>query len=144
MGVVLEGKAVSYQVSYADARLLGRTLIILDCSALYVVDLVRFRLVSFLVFATHTAQKGIDLKFSKQMAAGDVLRSHYHQLSADPNSLSNLDQGSRLSFSSMNSYLLAGFYRSAEQPASSGPNRKTVWALHAWTFTDSYFLVFAP
>ncbi|KAI0786269.1 UDP-glucose:glycoprotein glucosyltransferase-domain-containing protein [Abortiporus biennis] len=39
-------------------------------SALYVVDLVRFR----------------------QMAAGDILRSHYQQLSADPNSLANLDQ----------------------------------------------------
>ncbi|KAI0073110.1 glycosyltransferase family 24 protein [Panus rudis PR-1116 ss-1] len=39
-------------------------------SALYVVDLVRFR----------------------QIAAGDILRSHYQQLSADPNSLANLDQ----------------------------------------------------
>lgn len=40
------------------------------CSALYVIDLVRFR----------------------QMAAGDILRQAYHQLSADPNSLANLDQ----------------------------------------------------
>ncbi|EKM57416.1 glycosyltransferase family 24 protein [Phanerochaete carnosa HHB-10118-sp] len=39
-------------------------------SALYVVDLVRFR----------------------QLAAGDILRAHYQQLSADPNSLANLDQ----------------------------------------------------
>ncbi|GLB42376.1 putative UDP-glucose:Glycoprotein Glucosyltransferase [Lyophyllum shimeji] len=39
-------------------------------SALYVVDLVRFR----------------------QLAAGDILRGHYQQLSADPNSLANLDQ----------------------------------------------------
>ncbi|EUC49820.1 glycosyltransferase family 24 protein [Bipolaris oryzae ATCC 44560] len=39
-------------------------------SALYVVDLVRFR----------------------QLAAGDRLRQQYHALSADPNSLSNLDQ----------------------------------------------------
>ncbi|KAI1771565.1 UDP-glucose:glycoprotein glucosyltransferase [Hypoxylon cercidicola] len=39
-------------------------------SALYVVDLRRFR----------------------QLAAGDRLRQHYHQLSADPQSLSNLDQ----------------------------------------------------
>ncbi|OBT67480.1 hypothetical protein VE03_03129 [Pseudogymnoascus sp. 23342-1-I1] len=39
-------------------------------SALYVVDLRRFR----------------------EMAAGDRLRQQYHQLSADPNSLSNLDQ----------------------------------------------------
>lgn len=39
-------------------------------SALYVVDLARFR----------------------QMAAGDRLRQQYHQLSADPASLSNLDQ----------------------------------------------------
>ncbi|RDW68029.1 hypothetical protein BP6252_09425 [Coleophoma cylindrospora] len=39
-------------------------------SALYVVDLRRFR----------------------QIAAGDRLRQQYHQLSADPNSLSNLDQ----------------------------------------------------
>ena len=39
-------------------------------SALYVVDLQRFR----------------------QMAAGDRLRQQYHQLSADPGSLSNLDQ----------------------------------------------------
>jgi len=39
-------------------------------SALYVVDLQRFR----------------------TMAAGDRLRQQYHQLSADPNSLSNLDQ----------------------------------------------------
>ncbi|TDL22772.1 hypothetical protein BD410DRAFT_769716 [Rickenella mellea] len=39
-------------------------------SALYVVDLVRFR----------------------QLAAGDILRGSYHQLSADPNSLANLDQ----------------------------------------------------
>ncbi|PPQ88795.1 hypothetical protein CVT25_010481 [Psilocybe cyanescens] len=39
-------------------------------SALYVIDLVRFR----------------------QLAAGDILRGSYHQLSADPNSLANLDQ----------------------------------------------------
>jgi UDP-glucose:glycoprotein glucosyltransferase len=39
-------------------------------SALYVVDLLRFR----------------------SIAAGDILRHHYHQLSQDPNSLSNLDQ----------------------------------------------------
>lgn len=39
-------------------------------SALYVVDLVRFR----------------------QLAAGDRLRAQYQQLSADPNSLANLDQ----------------------------------------------------
>lgn len=39
-------------------------------SALYVVDLVKFR----------------------QLAAGDILRGHYQQLSADPNSLANLDQ----------------------------------------------------
>ncbi|OCH94043.1 glycosyltransferase family 24 protein [Obba rivulosa] len=39
-------------------------------SALYLVDLVRFR----------------------QLAAGDILRSHYQALSADPNSLANLDQ----------------------------------------------------
>ncbi|KAG6833463.1 hypothetical protein H0H87_006830 [Tephrocybe sp. NHM501043] len=39
-------------------------------SALYVVDLVRFR----------------------QLAAGDILRGQYHALSADPNSLANLDQ----------------------------------------------------
>ncbi|EIW54691.1 glycosyltransferase family 24 protein [Trametes versicolor FP-101664 SS1] len=39
-------------------------------SALYVVDLVRFR----------------------QLAAGDMLRGHYQALSADPNSLANLDQ----------------------------------------------------
>ncbi|KAI5863594.1 glycosyltransferase family 24 protein [Durotheca rogersii] len=39
-------------------------------SALYVVDLRRFR----------------------QLAAGDRLRQHYHQLSADPGSLANLDQ----------------------------------------------------
>jgi len=39
-------------------------------SALYVIDLVRFR----------------------QLAAGDILRGHYQQLSADPGSLANLDQ----------------------------------------------------
>ncbi|KNZ76128.1 UDP-glucose:glycoprotein glucosyltransferase [Termitomyces sp. J132] len=39
-------------------------------SALYVIDLDRFR----------------------QLAAGDILRGHYQQLSADPNSLANLDQ----------------------------------------------------
>ncbi|THH06125.1 hypothetical protein EW145_g4303 [Phellinidium pouzarii] len=39
-------------------------------SALYVVDLARFR----------------------QIAAGDILRGHYQQLSHDPNSLANLDQ----------------------------------------------------
>ncbi|KAM6503198.1 glycosyltransferase family 24 protein [Amanita muscaria] len=39
-------------------------------SALYIVDLVRFR----------------------QLAAGDILRGQYQQLSADPNSLANLDQ----------------------------------------------------
>ncbi|KAG6827591.1 hypothetical protein H0H92_011214 [Tricholoma furcatifolium] len=42
-------------------------------SALYVIDLVRFR----------------------QLAAGDILRGQYQQLSADPNSLANLDQGSK-------------------------------------------------
>lgn len=39
-------------------------------SALYVIDLIRFR----------------------QMAAGDRLRGQYQALSADPNSLANLDQ----------------------------------------------------
>ncbi|KAF2174090.1 glycosyltransferase family 24 protein [Zasmidium cellare ATCC 36951] len=34
----------------------------------------------------------VDLKRFRQMAAGDRLRQNYHQLSADPNSLSNLDQ----------------------------------------------------
>jgi UDP-glucose:glycoprotein glucosyltransferase len=34
----------------------------------------------------------VDLKRFRQMAAGDSLRTQYHQLSADPNSLSNLDQ----------------------------------------------------
>ena len=34
----------------------------------------------------------VDLKAFRQMAAGDRLRQQYHQLSADPNSLSNLDQ----------------------------------------------------
>ena len=34
----------------------------------------------------------VDLKLFRQMAAGDRLRGQYHQLSADPNSLSNLDQ----------------------------------------------------
>jgi UDP-glucose:glycoprotein glucosyltransferase len=40
-------------------------------SALYVIDLIRFR----------------------QLAAGDILRQQYQGLSADPNSLANLDQG---------------------------------------------------
>ena len=34
----------------------------------------------------------VDLKVFRQIAAGDRLRQQYHQLSADPNSLSNLDQ----------------------------------------------------
>ncbi|KAI0106343.1 UDP-glucose:glycoprotein glucosyltransferase [Hypoxylon sp. NC0597] len=34
----------------------------------------------------------VDLKRFRQLAAGDRLRQHYHQLSADPASLSNLDQ----------------------------------------------------
>lgn len=34
----------------------------------------------------------VDLKRFRQIAAGDRLRGQYHQLSADPNSLSNLDQ----------------------------------------------------
>ncbi|MCJ1319773.1 hypothetical protein MMC15_005109 [Xylographa vitiligo] len=34
----------------------------------------------------------VDLKKFRQIAAGDRLRQQYHQLSADPNSLSNLDQ----------------------------------------------------
>lgn len=34
----------------------------------------------------------VDLKLFRQIAAGDRLREQYHQLSADPNSLSNLDQ----------------------------------------------------
>ncbi|KXT01759.1 hypothetical protein AC578_2786 [Pseudocercospora eumusae] len=34
----------------------------------------------------------VDLKRFRQMAAGDRLRQNYHQLSADPASLSNLDQ----------------------------------------------------
>ena len=34
----------------------------------------------------------VDLKKFRQIAAGDRLRQNYHQLSADPNSLSNLDQ----------------------------------------------------
>ncbi|KZV60832.1 glycosyltransferase family 24 protein [Peniophora sp. CONT] len=34
----------------------------------------------------------IDLKRFRQLAAGDVLRSHYQELSADPHSLANLDQ----------------------------------------------------
>jgi UDP-glucose:glycoprotein glucosyltransferase len=34
----------------------------------------------------------VDLKKFRELAAGDRLRQQYHQLSADPNSLSNLDQ----------------------------------------------------
>ncbi|KAF3928354.1 hypothetical protein ABW21_db0201648 [Orbilia brochopaga] len=34
----------------------------------------------------------VDLKLFRQLAAGDRLRQQYHQLSADPNSLANLDQ----------------------------------------------------
>merc|ERR1711939_1262083 len=34
----------------------------------------------------------VDLKRFRQIAAGDRLRQQYHQLSADPGSLSNLDQ----------------------------------------------------
>ncbi|KAI4148761.1 MAG: hypothetical protein LQ340_004950, partial [Diploschistes diacapsis] len=34
----------------------------------------------------------VDLKLFRQIAAGDRLRQQYHALSADPNSLSNLDQ----------------------------------------------------
>lgn len=34
----------------------------------------------------------IDLKRFREIAAGDMLRQHYQQLSRDPNSLSNLDQ----------------------------------------------------
>ncbi len=34
----------------------------------------------------------VDLKRFRQLAAGDLLRGSYHQLSADPNSLANLDQ----------------------------------------------------
>ncbi|KAL8940480.1 MAG: hypothetical protein Q9216_002809 [Gyalolechia sp. 2 TL-2023] len=34
----------------------------------------------------------VDLKLFRQIAAGDRLRQQYHSLSADPNSLSNLDQ----------------------------------------------------
>ncbi|RPA73028.1 hypothetical protein BJ508DRAFT_216551 [Ascobolus immersus RN42] len=34
----------------------------------------------------------VDLNRFRELAAGDRLRGHYHQLSADPNSLSNLDQ----------------------------------------------------
>ncbi|KAH9162492.1 UDP-glucose:glycoprotein glucosyltransferase-domain-containing protein [Lactarius sanguifluus] len=56
-----------WKTGYWEQFLRGRPYHI---SALYVVDLVRFR----------------------QMAAGDILRSHYQQLSADPNSLANLDQ----------------------------------------------------
>ncbi|KAF8268079.1 UDP-glucose:Glycoprotein glucosyltransferase-domain-containing protein [Lactarius quietus] len=57
-----------WKTGYWETFLRGRPYHI---SALYIVDLVRFR----------------------QMAAGDILRSHYQQLSADPNSLANLDQG---------------------------------------------------
>jgi len=56
-----------WKTGYWEQFLRGRPYHI---SALYVVDLVRFR----------------------QMAAGDILRTHYQQLSADPHSLANLDQ----------------------------------------------------
>jgi UDP-glucose:glycoprotein glucosyltransferase len=56
-----------WKAGYWSNHLAGRKYHI---SALYVIDLVRFR----------------------QMAAGDQLREQYHSLSQDPNSLSNLDQ----------------------------------------------------
>ncbi|KAF1916336.1 UDP-glucose:glyco protein glucosyltransferas-like protein [Ampelomyces quisqualis] len=56
-----------WKTGYWSSFLRGRPYHI---SALYVVDLVKFR----------------------QLAAGDRLRQQYHSLSADPNSLSNLDQ----------------------------------------------------
>lgn len=56
-----------WKTGYWESFLRGRPYHI---SALYVVDLNRFR----------------------QLAAGDRLRQQYHSLSADPNSLSNLDQ----------------------------------------------------
>jgi UDP-glucose:glycoprotein glucosyltransferase len=56
-----------WKSGYWKSHLAGRAYHI---SALYVIDLVRFRL----------------------FAAGDRLRQQYHMLSADPNSLANLDQ----------------------------------------------------
>jgi UDP-glucose:glycoprotein glucosyltransferase len=57
-----------WKTGYWQNHLRGRPYHI---SALYVIDLVRFR----------------------ELAAGDRLRQQYQQLSADPNSLANLDQG---------------------------------------------------
>jgi len=54
------------------------------------VDLVRFRQVGNL-FSLIKCQPRFDHS-GYQMAAGDMLRGHYQQLSADPNSLANLDQ----------------------------------------------------
>jgi UDP-glucose:glycoprotein glucosyltransferase len=34
----------------------------------------------------------VDLKRFRQLAAGDIIRGQYQMLSADPNSLANLDQ----------------------------------------------------
>jgi UDP-glucose:glycoprotein glucosyltransferase len=57
-----------WKQGYWESLLRGRAYHI---SALYVIDLIRFR----------------------QLAAGDILRQQYQGLSADPNSLANLDQG---------------------------------------------------
>jgi len=41
---------------------------------------------------TFSALYVVDLKRFRQLATGDRLRGQYHALSADPNSLANLDQ----------------------------------------------------
>lgn len=67
----LRGEALSHQVYFFLLLLQAISrILVFKFSALYVVDLVRFR----------------------QLAAGDRLRAQYQQLSVDPNSLANLDQ----------------------------------------------------
>lgn len=57
-----------------DDHNVGSQGVFVSCSALYVVDLKKFR----------------------RIAAGDRLRGQYQTLSQDPNSLSNLDQVSKI------------------------------------------------
>jgi len=55
-------------------------------------DILKFHLKNKILFPVSSALYVVDLKRFRQIAAGDRLRGQYQGLSQDPNSLSNLDQ----------------------------------------------------
>lgn len=71
--------------------------------------------INIFLSVSYSALYVVDLKKFRETAAGDNLRVFYESLSKDPNSLSNLDQASKLtSFSALYIFIIIIFFLEME------------------------------